>query len=263
MKSLFGSLLLLLATMSFAETCVMEVSVVADWEATSYYTSREELESVIRSTFDEASVIFTEQLNIELDVTHIEIPVTEAADVIANHTHSLFLLDSLNDYRRDNPIHRNADATVLFTKRNLVESSEGSKNLLGVAGIRTICTDLSTAVVELTDTGLDYLTLAHELGHILGAIHDGVSPCENENSTGYLMSSSIPQASPFLSQCSINVIESIIEDYGHCLFEVNTVPDEIIPDELDDGSSGGGSMNILFLILLIAVRYLTNRQYVV
>ncbi len=252
------AILLFVAASSFADTRVLEVSVVTDWETVSYYTSVDEIESIISSAFGHANNIFLSQLNIEIKVTHIDIPATEAEDTIANYTLVGNLANSLIAYRGENIEHASADVTVLFTKRNIM----GSSNLIGFAMTGQVCNAKSVAIVELRDNGLDYLTLSHELAHILGAIHDGDPPCENEPPTGYLMASQIPSASQFLSQCSIEKITFTINKSGDCLYENNTAPVEEPPIEeppveVPPGLGGGGSTSIIFLLLLLFIMVVT------
>lgn len=246
--TLLCTILLFFAASSSADPRMLEVSVVTDWETVSYYTSIDEIESRVSSAFGHANSIFLNQLNIDIKVTHVDIPATEAEDTLEDHLHAGPLTESLIAYRNENPNHTNADVTVLLTKRNI----NIGRNIIGFAGrIGSVCTDLSTVIVQLTDNGLDYITVAHELAHTLGGTHDGDPPCENEPSFGYLMSSSIPNATQFFSQCSIETINSKLDTYG-CLLEDNMTPEEEVPVETPDDTlgGGGGSTDVIFLLLL-------------
>lgn len=247
--------MLLISGLANAQT--IEMSVVTDWETVSYYTSVEEIESVITSSIIHANNIFKDQLDIRIKMTYLDIPATEADDTIENHNHVGFLSESLIDYRNNNSDHYNADVTVLFTKRPL---TTGTRNYVGyVYRLGSICTSLSVAIVKLADNGLDYLTVAHELGHVLGAAHDGEGACENEPSRGYLMSSSVYSGGITLSQCSIDAITTTLETNGGCLFEDNTTvvdpPEPPTTDAPFGSNSGGGAIDIFMLFaLLLAVR---------
>lgn len=253
----FCVLLLFFAASSFAETRVLEVSVVTDWETVLHYTSIDEIESRIGSTFGHANNIFVDQLNIDIKITHIDIPTTEAEDKLINGTLVGNLANSLIDYRNENVEHANADVTVLLTKRNIIATHS---NTLGYAMTGKICTTSSVVIVELLDNGLDYLTLAHELAHVLGALHDGNEPCENETKTGWLMSSLIHKATPFLSQCSIETINLKIDTSGGCLFEDNTTIIETTPPNPFVEAGGGGSTDIIFLLLLFIMVVTTTQS---
>ena len=171
-------------------------------------------------------------------------------------------MDSLWTYRFENPEHYNADITVLITKRDL---AIGSRDLAGYANIKSVCSASSMAIVELVDNGLDGQTLAHEIAHVLGAVHDGDEPCENEDSNGYLMSSRTHTGTDFLSQCSIDTINSTIDIFGGCLLEDNTTSVEppVVSDVPQSSSGGGGSIDIAFFLLLLVLsisrKFLTYR----
>jgi hypothetical protein len=238
-------IMLLLATLpvvSVAQT--LEISVVTDWETVSYYGSIEETQKAIDAAVDYADTIFTEQLGIDIDVVYVDIPLTSADDTIANHTHVNFLMESVFDYRI-NTQHIQADATVFLTIRDL---GSGSTDYAGYANIKSICSANAIALVELFNNGLDGETLAHELAHVLGAVHDEDTPCSN---TGYLMSHAVHSGNSQLSQCSIDAIKETVEIYGSCMVETDPVDPVITP--VPKRSGGSGSMDIFFLLMLIAV----------
>jgi hypothetical protein len=235
-------LLAALPVVSVAQT--LETSIVTDWETVSYYGSIEETQKAIEAAVNYADTIFTEQLGIDIEVVYVDIPQTAADDTIENHRHVNFLMESVFDYRI-NTQHIEADATVFLTVRDL---TSGSTDYAGYANIKSICSANAIALVELFNNGLDGETLAHELAHVLGAVHDEDTPCAN---TGYLMSHAVHSGNSQLSQCSIDDIKDTIEVYGYCMIENEPSVPVITPEPRRSG--GSGSMDIFFLLLLIAV----------
>lgn len=228
----------------------LEASIVTDWETVQYYGSVEETRKKIEDTVAYADAITSEYFDIPIEITYIDIPASASEDTIAKHTHVDFLLESLFDYRISNENHFYSDTTIMFTKRDL---TRGTQNLGGVAYIGSVCKANSISITELTDNGLDGETLAHELAHVLGAVHDGEEPCEDTPSYGYLMSPTLHSGNFHPSQCTIDTIELHTRIFGNCLNEVNLSPTPITPTPTEE-RGGGGAINIFFLlILLIAV----------
>ena len=238
--------ILLLSGLANAQT--IEISVVTDWETVSYYGSVDDTKIAIDAAFEYADNIFNGQLSIGSDITSYDIPATESEDTIANHTHAVSLMDSLFEYVIANEQHYNADVTVLVTKRDI---AIGSKDLAGYAKIKTVCSANSMAIVELVDNGLDGATLAHELAHVLGAVHDGDAPCESTPNRGYLMSSATHTGTDNFSQCSIDTINSVVSTLGYCLFEDNTTPVATTTPPVVETTRGGGKVSPLFIFILV------------
>ena len=232
--------------LSVAQT--LETSIITDWETVSYYGSVDETRKAIESAVAYADAIFTEQLGINIEITHVDAPLSASDDTIENHTHVTFLMESEFDYRINNAEHMDADVTLFLSVRDL---SSGSTNYAGYANIKSVCSANAIALVELTNNGLDGETLAHELAHVLGAVHDGDAPCEDTSTHGYLMSHAVHTGNSQLSQCSIDTIKSVVEAYGYCMVENDPATPVITPVPTQNG--GAGSMDIFFLLILIAV----------
>ena len=248
----YAHIMLALAAFPVVSTAqTLEASIVTDWETVSYYGSVEETRKRIEATVAYADAITSEYFGIPIEITYIDIPASESEDTIANHTHVDFLLESLFDYRNSNSDHYYSDTTIMLTKRDL---TRGTQNLGGVAYIGSVCTAKSLSITELADNGLDGETLAHELAHVLGAVHDGESPCQDTPSYGYLMSPNLHSGNFHPSQCTIDTIALHTQIFGNCLNEVNVGPAPITPTPREErGGGGGGSISIFFLLMLIAV----------
>jgi hypothetical protein len=243
-------IILLLATLPVvSDAQTLEASIVTDWETVQYYGSVEETREVIEATVAYADAILDDYFGIPIEITYIDIPASASEDKIAKHTHVDFLLESLFDYRISNENHFYSDTTIMFTKRDL---TRGTQNLGGVAYIGSVCKANSISITELTDNGLDGETLAHELAHVLGAVHDGDEPCEDTPSYGYLMTPTLHSGNFHPSQCTIDTIALHTQVFGNCLNEVNLAPTPITPTPTEE-RGGGGAMDIYFLLMLIAV----------
>jgi len=242
------SLLLLAATPVLASDYVLEVSVVTDWETVTHYGSQAETSNKISTTIEYADVLFRNQLDLPIEVTYIDIPQTANDDVLAKHTHPEFLMDSLFEYRINNQQHMAADVTVLLTSRKL---STGGSNYVGYANIQSVCSAGALVIVSLYDSGLDGQTLAHELAHVLGAVHDGEHPCEATPSRGYLMSTATHTGNDNLSQCSIDTIASTLEVFGSCLVAVE--PEVIVTPPARSGGTGSTGMVFLGMLLIVCI----------
>lgn len=246
----YAHIMLALATIPVvSDAQTLEASIVTDWETVQYYGSVEETRKVIEATVAYADAILDDYFGIPIEITYIDIPTSASEDTIAKHTHVTFLLEDLVDYRISNENHFYSDTMIMFTKRDLMR---GTENLGGVAYIGSVCTAKSISVTELADNGLDGETLAHELAHVLGAVHDGVEPCEDTPDRGYLMSPWLHSGNHHPSQCTIDTIELHTRIFGNCLNEVNLAPTPITPTPTEE-RGGGGAMDIYFLLMLIAV----------
>ena len=230
MKPLFFSALLFYASASLSQK--IEMSVIADVE---------EPVSTTNVVVDYAENIFVNQLDIDIEVTTIDTDHN-----LPEHTHAVFLMDSLFEYRNSNSEHYYSDVTLLLTDRDL---ALGTRDLAGYANIGSICSANSLVIVEFVNNGLDGETLAHELAHVLGAVHDGESPCEDTPTRGYLMSSAVHTGNSTFSQCSIDTIHATIAVYGGCLYETNEPP--VQPPIVNPPKrGGGGSIDLLFILIL-------------
>lgn len=245
MKQILFTVLLLPAV---ASTQTLETSIVTDWETVQHYGSVEATRDKIMREIAYADSVVSSYLDIDIEVTYIEIPESEEQDALPGHTHAKVLLEALFDYRITNENHYYADTTMLLTHRDL---RLGSRNLGGFAYIGSICGADSLSTTEFIDNGLDGETIAHELGHVLGAVHDGEPPCEDTPSYGYIMSPNLYSGNSYFSQCSIDTIKAHLEIYGGCLYEQNVPTQTITP--IPEQNGGGGTMSMLFIQVLLLI----------
>jgi hypothetical protein len=208
-----AALLLFAAGVARAESR-LELSVVTDWQTVMLFGSPEQAEQAIDSIVAHTAAIYKEQLGIELVLTSTQVPQDPTQDDVPADTQPEFLLRSMQEYRTNHPKHRAADVTALISSRNL---HIGSKIYSGYANIGPVCSATSVALLSLQSTGLEAVTLAHEIAHTLGASHDGEVPCENESRTGWIMAASGTYGGDHFSACSVEVIRESIERFGDCI----------------------------------------------
>ncbi|XP_064596632.1 A disintegrin and metalloproteinase with thrombospondin motifs 1-like [Liolophura sinensis] len=97
----------------------------------------------------------------------------------------------------------------------------------GLAEVGTICTDLSVSAVENTFDFVGALVSAHELGHSLGARHDGEGNiCNSED--GFIMAATINPGNPAIgvnpwafSACSIQDFRRIVDKLNSLMSREN------------------------------------------
>uniref|UniRef100_A0A8R1HLJ0 Peptidase M12B domain-containing protein n=1 Tax=Caenorhabditis japonica TaxID=281687 RepID=A0A8R1HLJ0_CAEJA len=122
------------------------------------------------------------------------------------------------------PRHEHA---VLITKFDLI-SINGHSATQGMAYVGNICENGdSSSVVEDIGAGLTSLIMAHEIGHSLGALHDGAyEAADCDSNDNYLMAVAVSGSSDresFLnsrrmSNCSVNsILENLKEPSANCV----------------------------------------------
>ncbi|XP_075744729.1 venom metalloproteinase BumaMPs1 isoform X2 [Rhipicephalus microplus] len=124
-------------------------------------------------------------------------------------------VNKLREYAsKDNSVQK-SDFVLLFTECRLVDVSLGAEatEMLGIAPLEGMCNDYSVAVVK--DTAGWYTgqhSTVHELGHLLGAYHDGEgSSTKCHAADGYIMSPKSYGANhEKFSSCSLAAISKYV-----------------------------------------------------
>ena len=144
--------------------------------------------------------IFSSQLGIEIGVASIDI-----GDSLSATTSASSLLDELGDLRKRSRTLNSSGLTHLFTGRDLDGTTAG------IAFVGSVCDrQYGAGLTESSSTRwVESLIAAHEIGHSLGAPHDGDASqaCGGVPSAQYLMASAINGNDKF-SACSLNVMQA-------------------------------------------------------
>lgn len=219
-----------LATMLLAVSCskagTLEVAAIIESEADR------------NAMMDAVSVADTivSPLGLDIVVTYIEV------GEVAAHTHAGFLLEAVKSHRVDSALHRNADATVLFTRRDI---KMGATDYTGIATVGPACSAAASAIVEMRNDGNDGAILAHELLHTLGVPHD--------DGLGWVMSEGLGR---HMSYGISPDTELTFRAAGtECLNAPAVIPPAAVqapaaPFSSDESSGGGGSFDWLLALLL-------------
>jgi hypothetical protein len=108
---------------------------------------------------------------------------------------------------------------------------------------------------------LDALIIAHEIGHVFGAPHDGAQQCASTPQNQFIMTPTLTTAVSSFSQCSLDEINAVIDSYS-CVVPLASPPPAPTPPPAtppsdngggDSGGGGGGSFDPALLLLLFAL----------
>ncbi|MGE0114579.1 MAG: M12 family metallo-peptidase [Steroidobacteraceae bacterium] len=195
-------------------TLRLEIQVLGDAAFRAQYSSDQAALDAIMVRLNNVDGIFTAQMGLEVQATDVQIYSSDPA-TLSSSTNADTLLSSVGQLRHDTPGMSSYAATHLFTGRDL------DGNTLGAGYIGNICNArYGASLSELRDRGawIDSLVAAHELGHQLGAVHDGTGVCASTPAQTNLMSAQINGSSD-LSQCSRDSIFAIMQQAA-CLVPI-------------------------------------------
>ena len=185
-----------------AVTRQIEISLIADRAFQDAESSDPTAAMLARLNIVEG--IFSEQLGLLILATDVRL-MTPDADPFTS-TKGTTLLEQLSAYRSATTAVRSRGLAHLMTGKDLDGTTAG------IAYVRTVCDRERGVSLSQRSYGttISALIMAHELGHNLGASHDGEpgTPCASTDG-GFIMASAVTGYATF-SQCSLDTMQAVI-----------------------------------------------------
>ncbi len=232
-------------------TLRLEMQVLADAAFRAEFNSDQEAMDALMVRMNNIDGIFNGQLGLEIQASNVQIYDRDPS-LLGSSNDAGTLLNSLGQLRNSSAEMGTYAVTHLFTGRDL------DGDTLGIAYIGNVCnTHYGVGLSEVRDRGawIDSLVAAHELGHQLGAVHDGTGACGSSPSQGFLMDAYINGNSAF-SQCNKDLIKATMQNAA-CLVPIGdniaftSIPAANAVTE-SKASGGAGSFNTIWLFVLLS-----------
>lgn len=200
----------------------ISLRIVAD---TQYAASGPDAEAQVISQMNIVNGIFSEQVDVEFEISEIEVLSNNGT---LTSTNASELLNQFRTFTGTN----NPGLAHLFTGRDI------DGGTIGIAFLRAICRNTGVGLTQAGGRGsLGALTAAHEFGHNFGAPHDNQSGSVCASTPGtFLMNPSLNRSDEF-SQCSLDQIAPVVAS-AQCLSPVEPAPEpEPEPNPIAPASS--------------------------
>jgi len=178
----------------------LEISLIADSALAARFADPT---AEMLAAFNVVDGIYAQQVGLLMLPSDVRV-IDAAADPFTATDPSV-LLASLSTFRQNTPVVMNSGITHLLTGKDLDGDVIGIARLAGVCDARD-AVSLSEGWSGASRTGL---IMAHELGHNLGAEHDGEPGVCAASPPGYLMDPYYNNSATF-SQCSLDTMRAVI-----------------------------------------------------
>jgi hypothetical protein len=231
----------------------VDISVLGDGDYLARYANEAQARDALLIRLNNVDGIFSSQLGVELQIESVNLGGALSAALPATSDAGT-LLEELGRLRQQTPALSATGLTHLITGRRLDGASAGIAYTLSLCSSR-YAASLTTAH---SDAALDTMIIAHEIGHVFGAPHDGAQQCAATPQGQYIMTPMLNSSITSFSQCSLEEINAVIESYS-CVVPVPATapapeppPPAPAPPAGDGGGGGGGSLDPSLLLLLLA-----------